>query len=65
MKKIRKYFKKFCIYMKETWLYKVCAIGLIVLTLPIVFLDRDITLLAMASIFAIPMFFGTKKWQES
>lgn len=41
---------------------KICAILLIALTLPITFLERDITALIFISMIAVPMFFAKEDW---
>lgn len=41
---------------------KIAAVIMIVLTLPVVFLEHDITFTILMSFFSIPMFFGKKEW---
>lgn len=41
---------------------KIAAVVMIVLTLPVVFLERDITSTVFMSFFSIPMFFSKKEW---
>ena len=41
---------------------KIAAVIMIVLTLPVVFLERDITSTVFMSFFSIPMFFSKKEW---
>jgi hypothetical protein len=41
---------------------KIAAVIMIVLTLPVVFLERDITSTIFMSLFSIPMFFSKKGW---
>lgn len=41
---------------------KIAAVVMIVLTLPVVFLEHDITSTVFMSFFSIPMFFSKKEW---
>ena len=41
---------------------KIAAVIMIILTLPVVFLEHDITSTIFMSFFSIPMFFGKKEW---
>ena len=41
---------------------KIAAVIMIVLTLPVVFFERDITFTIFMSFFSVPMFFSKKEW---
>lgn len=41
---------------------KLCAVLLILCTLPVVFLDGDATATVFMAMFAVPMFFAKKPW---
>lgn len=56
-------------YLKRTWKNKVLALGLLLVSLIPVWLDRDATILALMLIAIIPLFFAdrdcvTKEWDD-
>ena len=56
-------------YLKRTWKNKVLALGLLLVSLIPVWLDRDATILALMLIAIIPLFFAdrdcvTKEWND-
>ena len=42
-------------YLKRTWKNKLAAVGLIIIGLLALYLDNDITVLVLCSIFAFPL----------
>lgn len=48
--------------MTETLKNKLCAVLLILCTLPVVFLEGDATATVFMMLFAVPMFFSKEPW---
>ena len=46
-------------YLKRTWKNKLVAIGLLVVSMIPIWLDRDATILAMMLVVIVPLFFTT------
>lgn len=56
-------------YLKRTWKNKVLALGLLLVSLIPVWLDRDATILALMIVVIVPLFFAdrdcvTKEWDD-
>lgn len=56
-------------YLKRTWKNKALALGLLLVSLIPVWLDRDATILALMIVVIVPLFFAdrdcvTKEWDD-
>ena len=56
-------------YLKRTWKNKLVALGLLLVSLIPVWLDRDATILALMIVVIVPLFFAdrdcvTKEWDD-